>query len=111
MEHFQEILLMLILAALCGLAAYVIQKYKQWVLQKAMELINRAEEIVQGSDMGEEKKRLVITQLEAAGIRVTAWLSKKIDFMVAILNAQGAWLAKKTQESISGKVGDANGQS
>ena len=111
MEHFQEILLTLILAALCGLAAYIAQMSKQRVLQLTAELINRAEEVVQGSGMGAEKKRLVLAQLEAAGIRVTEWLSVQIDYMVAALNAHGCWLAKKTQENISGQAGDANGQS
>ena len=110
MEHFQEILLTLTFAALCGLVAYIFQLHKQYILQLTTDLINRAEEIIQGSDMGEEKKRLVIAQLEAAGVQVTAWLDKQIDFIVAVLNAHGAWLAKKTQENISGRTGDADGQ-
>ena len=103
MEHFQKILLTLTFAALCGLGAYIFQMHKQYILQLTTDLINRAEEAVQGSNMGAEKKRLVIAQLEAAGVRVTVWLDKQIDFIVAVLNAHGAWLAKKTQESISGQ--------
>ena len=106
MERFQSVLLMMIFAALCGLAAYVFRVNKQRVLQYVADLINRAEEAVEGSGMGAEKKALVIAQLEAAGIRVTAWLDKQIDFMVAVFNAQGAWLAKKTQEVICGQDDD-----
>lgn len=102
MQHIQEIIMTLILAAVCGLAAYLIRENKQRILQLTTELINRAEEAVQGSGMGAEKKQMVIAQLEAAGVRVTAWLSREIDFIVETLNARGAWLAKKTQENISG---------
>lgn len=106
MQHIQEIIMTLILAAVCGLAAYLIRENKQRILQLTTELINRAEEAVQGSGMGAEKKQMVIAQLEAAGVRVTAWLSREIDFIVETLNARGAWLAKKTQENISGMAGD-----
>lgn len=114
MDQFQKILLSLIFAAVCGLIAYVMQMRKQRILQLAADLINRVEDIVQGSKMGPEKKAIVIAQLEAAGVRVTAWLDKQIDFMVAAFNAHGAWLAKKAQENISGRCevtsdGEGNG--
>ena len=114
MEHFQKILLLMIFSTLCGLAAYVVRVNKQRILQLTTDLINRAEEVVQGSGMGAEKKALVIAQLEAAGVRVTAWLDKQIDFMVAAFNAHGAWLAKKAQGKISGRCevtsdGEGNG--
>ena len=40
--------------------------------------------------MGAEKKKLVIAQLEAAGVRMTAWLSKAIDNIAAEFNDRDA---------------------
>jgi len=87
-------------AALCYLGAYVFKAYRSFILKIAEDLINKAEETVEGSNMGAEKKARVIAQLEAIGIRVDKWLSKQIDNIVYTLNVNGAWLAKKTQEAI-----------
>ena len=57
--------------------------------------------------MGAERKKLVIAQLEAAGVKVTAWLSNQIDVIVKTLNTRGAWLAEQTQEGICGMTGSA----
>ena len=76
------------------------------ILDRVTDLVNRAEEAVQGSGMGAEKKAIVIAQLEAAGIRVTAWLSNQIDAIVAALNASGAWLASQAKQAANGLGGD-----
>ena len=48
---------------------------------------------VQGSGMGAEKKKVVIAQFEAAGVRMTEWMSTAIDEIVAQLNDRNAWNA------------------
>lgn len=89
-------------ALVCLILAALLKGNRQAVLQYATDLINRAETAIQGSGMGADKKALVIAQLQAAGIRVSSWLDHEIDVIVATLNKSGAWLATKTQESISG---------
>ena len=51
--------------------------------------------------MGDEKKRLVIAQLEAMNINVTAWLSAAIDDIVAALNEKKAWFANVAKDDLS----------
>lgn len=89
-------------ALICFILAIVFKTYRQAVLRFASELIQKAEAAIQGSGMGEEKKALVISQLQAAGIHVGKWLDRQIDVIVASLNSAGAWLATQTQHGISG---------
>ena len=51
-------------------------------------LVQQAEEKIQGSKLGAEKKAWVIAQLKAIGINGTAYISKLIDELVAIMNKQ-----------------------
>ena len=76
----------LVLAGMCAILATVLAARKQAILALVQDLVQRAEKAVDGSDMGAEKKKLVIAQLEAAGVRMTAWLSRAIDSIVAELN-------------------------
>ena len=104
LENLQNLALTLILAVLCGTLGWLVRTNKQHILEYTAQLIQKTEKAVQGSGMGEEKKKLVIAQLEAAGIRVTLWLSAQIDMIVKTLNSRGAWLAEQVQESVSGLV-------
>ena len=87
------------------LLATLLRNHKASVLQYTAQLIQSAEQAIQGSNMGAAKKALVLAQLEAAGIEVNSWLSTNIDQIVAQLNAHGAWLAQQTEQAVAGKVG------
>ena len=87
------------------LLATLLRNHKASVLQYTAQLIQSAEQAIQGSNMGAAKKALVIAQLRAAGIEVNSWLSTNIDQIVAQLNAHGAWLAQQTEQAVSGQVG------
>ena len=76
----------LVLAGMCAILATALTARKQAILALVQDLVQRAEKAVDGSSMGAEKKKLVIAQLEAAGVRMTAWLSKVIDSIVTELN-------------------------
>ena len=92
------------------LLATLLRNHKASVLQYTAQLIQSAEQAIQGSNMGAAKKARVIAQLRAAGIEVNSWLSTNIDQIVAQLNAHGAWLAQQTEQAVSGKdVDDGNG--
>ena len=92
------------------LLATLLRNHKASVLQYTAQLIQSAEQAIQGSNMGTAKKALVIAQLRAAGIEVNSWLSTNIDQIVAQLNAHGAWLAQQTEQAVAGKdVDDGNG--
>lgn len=106
MGNFMDMLELGVFALLCFVLAYVLKIYKGRILQYTTDLVNRAEAAVQGSGMGAEKKAMVLAQLEAAGIRVTAWLDRQIDVIVATLNANGAWMAAQTRQHATGMVGD-----
>ena len=87
------------------LLATLLRNHKASVLQYTAQLIQSAEQAIQGSNMGAAKKALVIAQLRAAGIEVNSWLSTNIDQIVNQLNAHGAWLAQQTEQAVSGQVG------
>lgn len=87
------------------LLATLLRNHKASVMQYTAQLIQSAEQTIQGSNMGAAKKALVIAQLRAAGIEVNSWLSAAIDKIVAQLNAHGAWLAQQTKQAVSGQVG------
>ena len=102
MENIMEIAELGLLALGCFIAALLIKYNRTGILQYVATLINAAEQAIQGSGMGAEKKALVLAQLEAAGIKVTAWLDLMIDEIVYKLNATGAWLATQTREKAAG---------
>ena len=97
-----EILIYGVAALACFILAILLKSHRQFVLQYATDLINKAEGAIQGSGMGADKKALVIAQLQAAGITVSSWLDNQIDVIVESLNSTGAWLATQTQQGISG---------
>lgn len=98
MNNFMEIMQFAILALGCFILALLLKTNRDRILQLTTDLINKAEDAVQGSGMGEEKKAMVMAQLDAAGIKVTKWLDGQIDVIVATLNANGAWLAAQTRQ-------------
>lgn len=101
--NYMEIALTGILALGCIILALLLRDHKAAVLQYAAQLVQSAEQAIQGSGMGAAKKALVLAQLEAAGIRVSVWLSAAIDKIVDHLNANGAWLAKQVEQAVAGK--------
>jgi hypothetical protein len=68
---------------------YLVQKYGKSTLKNTINtLIQMAEEAIQGSGLGEEKKAWVIKQLESTGIKVTDAVSKLIDELVEVMNKE-----------------------
>lgn len=102
--NFTEIIVLMCFALLCLVLAQLIKSNRQRILQAVERLVQEAEEAIQGSGMGAEKKAYVIDRLEAGGVKVTAWLSAQIDFIVAALNSKGAWTAAKIAESVGSQV-------
>lgn len=102
--NYMEIALTGVLALGCIILALLLRDHKATVLQYAQQLVQGAEQAIQGSGMGPAKKALVIAQLRAAGIEVNAWLSAAIDSIVEQLNAHGAWLAQQTKQAAAGKA-------
>jgi len=98
----------LTLAGVCAIGAWLLKNRKQQILAITADLIQKAEQAVQGSGLGAEKKALVISQLEAMGIRVTAWLDAEIDGIVAWLNEKGAWYAGKAKSAAENAVTTAD---
>lgn len=101
--NYMEIALTGILALGCIILALLLRDHKAAILQYAAQLVQSAEQAIQGSGMGAAKKALVLAQMEAAGIQVNSWLSAAIDSIVSQLNAHGAWLAQQTEQAVSGK--------
>ena len=101
--NYIEIALTGVLALGCIMLALLLRDHKAEVLQYAAQLVQGAEQAIQGSGMGPAKKALVIAQLRAAGIEVNAWLSAAIDSIVSQLNAHGAWLAQQTKQAVAGE--------
>lgn len=104
MSNFAEIIVLMCLMLLCLVLAQLIKSNRQRVLQTVERLVQEAEEAIQGSGLGQEKKAYVIDRLEAGGVAVNEWLSAQIDFIVAALNSKGAWTAAKIAESVGGAV-------
>ena len=108
--NYIEIALTGVLALGCIIMALLLRDHKAGVLQYAAQLVQSAEQAIQGSGMGPAKKALVVAQLQAAGIQVNAWLSAAIASLVDQLNAHGAWLSKQTEQAVAGKgTTDDNG--
>ncbi|MBQ2995924.1 MAG: hypothetical protein IJE22_01635 [Oscillibacter sp.] len=103
-----EYLELAVLALGCFLAALILKSNRAAILQYTTQLVNAAEQAVQGSGMGEAKKALVIAQLKAAGIHVGRWLEGMIDQIVDKLNATGAWLATQAKQHAADLQEDAN---
>lgn len=106
-EQIIEIIAWLVLAGICAILATVLTARKQAILALVADLVQRVEKAVDGSGMEADKKKLVIAQLEAAGVRITAWLSKAIDDIVAQLNDRDAWYAHL---AAGDRSGDAAGE-
>ena len=92
-EQIYEIVAALVLAGIMAVLATILSARKQAILAMISDLVQRAEKTVEGTGMGAEKKKLVVAQLEAAGVRVTAYVSRAIDDIVAELNNRKAWYA------------------
>ena len=106
MENIMDVIIYGVAALVCVVLAYLVRLNRSEVLQYTQQLVQAAEQAVQGSGMGAAKKALVIAQLEAAGIRVTAWLDTAIDQIVDTLNANGAWLAQQAKQATAGLADD-----
>lgn len=106
--NFTEIIVALCFMLLCLVLSQLIKSNRQRILQTVEGLVQEAEEAIQGSGLGKEKKAYVIDRLEAGGVKVNEWLSSQIDFVVAALNSKGAWTAAKLAESIGGAVQNGN---
>lgn len=104
MSNIAEIIAMMCFALLCLVLAQLIKSNRQRILQTVERLVQEAEEAIQGSGLGSEKKAYVIDRLEAGGVKVNEWISSQIDFVVAALNSKGAWTATKIAESVGGAV-------
>jgi len=101
-EVVTKILLALILATGCAILSYVLKERKARILEAVSALVQKAEASVQGSGMGPEKKKLVLAQLEAMNVKITAWLSAAIDDIVAALNERQAWFTENAKDTLSG---------
>ena len=91
-ENLNDIVLYAILVAVIYIISFVLRSNKKRILASITQLVQQAEGAIRGSGMGEEKKALVIAQLTAMGVNVTAWVDKMIDAIVALLNEKHAWL-------------------
>ena len=94
-EQIIEILEMLLLAGVLAIIGIVLRDRKKAILALVHTYDQKAENIVQGSGMGPEKKALVIAWLRASGETVNAWLDKEIDIIVKELNDAQAWAIYK----------------
>ena len=101
MEMFKEILFKLLCACFFGFLAWFLKTRKQYLLGLVTVLIQQAETSVQGSGLGADKKKLVIAQLDMAGVKMTAWLSMAIDDIVAELNDKKAWFTENAKDTLS----------
>ena len=98
-EIIQNIVQALVLAGVCAIAAYLLRARKQQIVATVTRLIQEAEEAVQGSGLGAEKKAKVIAQLQAMGITVTDGLSALIDRTVAYLNEKSGWFIREAEDA------------
>jgi len=101
MDTLKTIAVYLILALVCYILAYLLKSRKADLLKTITGLVQEAEKVVQGSGMGAEKKALVMIQLEAAGIKITAAVDSTIDSIVNLLNKNSGWLIDKTTDTAS----------
>lgn len=99
-DVYVNVLLLLLLGLGCTILANLLKERKARIIAAVTQLIQKAETAIEGSGMGADKKALVIAQLEAMNIRVTQWLSTKIDEIVALLNEKKAWLTESATDSL-----------
>lgn len=98
-EKLEVLIMALLMAGVCGIAGYLLREKKAEILKTISDLVQKAEDAVEGSGMGEEKKKLVVAQLEAMGVTVTTWVSNAIDSVVTALNEKSAWFTKKAEST------------
>lgn len=101
LEILKDVLISLIFAGVCAIGAWLLRTRKQQIISILADLIQQAERAVQGTGLGAEKKAMVIAQLEAMGIKVTAWMSTQIDNIVAQLNERSAWFVSEAGSAIT----------
>jgi hypothetical protein len=106
-DVLKDIATALILAGVCAIAAVILKAQKQQILATVTDLIQKAETTITGSGMGAEKKAKVVTQLEAMGVKVNAWLSNEIDAIVKYLNEKSGWFADEAADTAKDAVEDA----
>jgi len=94
-------LLGLLILALTAFAGWYLKSRKASWLAQLTGLIQQIELSVQGSNMGAEKKRLLIRMLEAANVHVTTWMSNTIDLIVEKLNEKNLWLTEFAGNGLS----------
>jgi len=99
LETLKEFAIALTLAIVCGLGAYILKTKKQNILDIIRNLVNDAEDKINGSNMGAEKKAIVIAQLESMNIKVTDKVSGLIDGVVNTLNEKSGWFKDKATNS------------
>jgi hypothetical protein len=104
LDIIKDIITLLILAGVCAIGAWLLRSQKRQILATVTDLIQKAEQAVQGTGLGAEKKALVTAQLEAMGIKVNDWMNAEIDNIVAWLNMKGAWYAATAGSTISNTV-------
>ena len=100
LETVKDLAELLILAGMVAILSMLLRMKKQAMLGKITELVQKAEEAINESGMGAEKKAMVIAQLQTAGIKVTDYVSQLIDETVKALNEKGAWLLKSAGEKL-----------
>jgi len=98
MEYIKDVILLLLLSGTLSIIAFLFQYNKQRILNIIRGLVQDAENAIQGTGMGAEKKQKVIAQLESIGITVTAWVDAAIDQVVDVLNQKSGWLLSKKEE-------------
>jgi len=92
----------LILIIVCAIGASVLQQKKKALLAVITDLVQKAETVVEGTKMGQDKKDKVTAQLEAMGYKMTTWTDKAIDDVVAMLNDKKGWLVTKAASCVTG---------
>ena len=68
MSNIAEIIVLMCFALLCLVLAQLIKSNRQRILQAVERLVQEAEEAIQGSGMGAEKKAYVINWLAEHGV-------------------------------------------
>lgn len=98
-QEIMDIIMALVLAGVCGILAALLKSRKKEIRAIAHDLVQKAEQAIQGSGLGPEKKTLVAAQLEAMGIKLDKWLDKTIDEIVKELNEKDAWYCKQAAQN------------
>jgi len=107
LETIQNIVITLILALTFTLLAWLLRTRKQQILTVVANLIQEAEQAIQGSGLGTEKKTKVVAQLEAMGSTVNTWLSSQIDNIVKYLNEKSGWFASSAGDKTKAALEEA----